>query len=223
MAPHTRFLTVPQVVALSVTHMAADLALGEDRIAGDDRTLQGQSLEQRQRRRNLVRLGRHDEVADHRPELGRKGREHVQRRGVEPAAAAQRLAVKRDVPARRLAARVASERRRQGVRVESLEEVVIAGVAGRSPALDPEQPQCFRPQPATPAPDRSQIVRSRQHRSQGDPQNRPQLVLPTLPATPIRHISERIPQQPRHGQPPPRGRHQNPSPQSRHRPTPAVR
>src|SRR3954453_21456774 len=55
-----------QVVALSVTHMAADLALGEDRIAGDDRTLQGQSLEQRQRRRNLVRLGRHDEVADHR-------------------------------------------------------------------------------------------------------------------------------------------------------------
>src|SRR3954466_13007198 len=26
-----------QVVALSVTHMAADLALGEDRIAGDDR------------------------------------------------------------------------------------------------------------------------------------------------------------------------------------------
>src|SRR3954465_2931412 len=52
-----------QVVALSVTHMAADLALGEDRIAGDDRTLQGQSLEQRQRRRNLVRLGRHDEVS----------------------------------------------------------------------------------------------------------------------------------------------------------------
>src|SRR5215208_7265515 len=41
-----------QVVALSVTHMAADLALGEDRIAGDDRTLQGQSLGQRQRRRN---------------------------------------------------------------------------------------------------------------------------------------------------------------------------
>src|SRR5215204_6309214 len=77
-----------QVVALIVTHMAADLALGEDRIAGDDRTLQGQSLEQRQRRRNLVRLGRHDEIADHRPELGRKGREHVQRRGVEPAAAA---------------------------------------------------------------------------------------------------------------------------------------
>src|SRR4051794_41404189 len=51
-----------QVVALSVTHMAADLALGEDRIAGDDRTLQGQSLEQRQRRRNLVRLGRHDDT-----------------------------------------------------------------------------------------------------------------------------------------------------------------
>src|SRR3954464_7286400 len=73
----------------------------------------------------------------------------LSRRGVEPATAAQRLAVKRDVPARRLAARVASERRRQGVRVESLEEVVIAGVAGRSPALDPEQPQCFRPQPAT--------------------------------------------------------------------------
>ena len=44
--------------------------------------------------------------SDHRPELGRKGREHVQRRGVEPAAAAQRLAVKRDVPARRLAAEV---------------------------------------------------------------------------------------------------------------------
>src|SRR5215218_9369841 len=59
-----------QVVALIVTHMAADLALGEDRIAGDDRTLQGQSLEQRQRRRNLVRLGRHDEIA---AELVRSG------------------------------------------------------------------------------------------------------------------------------------------------------
>ena len=121
-----------QGVALGVTHMATDLALGEDRIAGDDRTLQGQSLEQRQRRRNLVRLGRHDEVG---PRLDR---------GSPPRA-------------------------RSHVRVESLEEVVIAGVAGRSPALDPEQPQCFRPQPATPAPDRSQIVRSRQHRSQGYP------------------------------------------------------
>src|SRR4051794_26386603 len=68
----------------------------------------------------------------------------------------------------------------------------------------------FRPQPATPAPDRPEVVRPRQHRRQGDPQNRPQLVLPTLPPTPIRHLPERIPQQPRHGQPPP----QRPPPQS---------
>ena len=90
-----------QVVALSVTHMAADLALGEDRIAGDDRTLQGQSLEQRQRRRNLVRLGRHDEVGP--PDLVAA----PERRRAGGCRAG--LAVKRDVPARRLAARVASE------------------------------------------------------------------------------------------------------------------
>src|SRR5215210_5865949 len=119
-----------QVVALGVTHMAADLALGEDRVAGDDRALERQSLQERQRRRDLVRLGRHGEVADHCPEFGREGREYMQRRAIAPAAAAQRLAVERDVPVRRLAAGVAPERRRQGIRVESLEEIVIAGVAG---------------------------------------------------------------------------------------------
>src|SRR5215210_450342 len=102
-----------------------------------------------------------------------------------------------------LAAGVAPKRRHQGLRVETLEEVVIGGVAGRAPALDSKQPQRFWPQPATPAPDRPEVVRPRQHRRQGDPQNRPQLVLPTLPPTPIRHLPERIPQQPRHGQPPP--------------------
>ena len=107
-------------MALGVPHMAADLALGEDGVAGDERAFERQSLEERQRRRDLVGLGRFE----------------------------------RDVPAPRLAAGVAPERRHEGLRVETLEEVVIGGVAGRAPALDSKQPQRFRPQPATPAPDR---------------------------------------------------------------------
>src|SRR5215210_8187511 len=48
-----------QVVPLGVAHMAADLALGEDGVAGDERAFERQSLEKRQRRRDLVGLGRH--------------------------------------------------------------------------------------------------------------------------------------------------------------------
>src|SRR3954453_5500082 len=68
-----------QIVALGGPHMAADLALGEDGVAGDERAFERQSLEERQRRRDLVGLGGHQEIADYRPELGRKGREHVKR------------------------------------------------------------------------------------------------------------------------------------------------
>src|SRR5215211_2797264 len=55
-----------QVVPLGVTHMAADLALGEDGVAGDDRAVERQSLEKRQRRRDLVGVRRSDEIANHR-------------------------------------------------------------------------------------------------------------------------------------------------------------
>jgi len=64
-----------------VTHIAADLALGEDGVAGDDRAFERQSLDECQRRRDLVGPGRHHEIADHRPELGREGREQRHRAG----------------------------------------------------------------------------------------------------------------------------------------------
>jgi hypothetical protein len=42
------------VVALGVTDVAADLALGEERVAGDGRLFERQALEQRQRRGDRI-------------------------------------------------------------------------------------------------------------------------------------------------------------------------
>src|SRR4051794_26853762 len=66
-----------QVVPLAVAHALANRPLAERGVSGDDGSRQRQALEQRQGSRNLVRLGRHLHLADHRPKLAGKGRHHV--------------------------------------------------------------------------------------------------------------------------------------------------
>ena len=137
------------IVALSVGDRLTDFPLAEDRVAGDDRARERQLLEQRERRRDLVFLGRNREIANHRGQLRGESRDHVQRLGVEPAAAPQRLAVKGDMARFVAPAGEAAERPRQGVAVKRAEDIMIGGVAGRP--LNAEQRQRLGLEAAAPA------------------------------------------------------------------------
>ena len=93
-----------QVIAAPVPDGLADDALAKRRIAGDDRALQRQALEQRQRRGDLVSLRRHPQLPDHRAQPGGEGGQQVHARAAVMAArgaAAQTLAVDRHMPRRR--------------------------------------------------------------------------------------------------------------------------
>ena len=63
-----------------------------------------------------------------------------------------------------------------------------AGMTGRPAMADSERGQPFRRQPATPATDRPQIVRARQHCRQRNPDNRRQRVAPPLQPPAIRQL-----------------------------------
>src|SRR3954453_8935685 len=53
-----------EVIAAALDDEATEVGLGEDRIAADDRTLDGKRLEQGQGRRDLVGLRRHPQLPD---------------------------------------------------------------------------------------------------------------------------------------------------------------
>src|ERR1700694_1674951 len=154
-----------EIMAVGIADVATDLALAEDRVAGDDRAVERQALEQHHGGADLVLVGLDHEIADHGAELGGEGGEHVQRLGIEPSAAFQRLAVDRDVPGSVVAERELAQRRGERVGVERLEEIVERRMAGRHAVVDAEQAQRLRLQPTSPAEDRDQIIGAGQHRS----------------------------------------------------------
>jgi hypothetical protein len=82
-----------QVVAAVVDDLAAQIAVAEGRVAGDDPALQHHRLEQREGGLVLVGAGRDAGLAQHAPGLLVQGRQQVHRRGVGRAAAARHLAV----------------------------------------------------------------------------------------------------------------------------------
>jgi hypothetical protein len=85
-------------VAPVVDHLAAQVALAEGRVAGDDPALQHHRLEQRQGRLVLVGLGRDAGLAQHAAGPLVQSRQQVDGRGLGRAAAARHLAVQRHGP-----------------------------------------------------------------------------------------------------------------------------
>ena len=90
-------LDCEEVMAVAVTDMTADLALGENRVACDDATLKRQSFQQDERGGDFVLIGFDGQFADDSPQLRRKGRQDMNGFIVQVTAAAQRLAVNSDV------------------------------------------------------------------------------------------------------------------------------
>lgn len=86
-----------QVVTVFIADLLANLALCENRVAGDDRAVEWQALQQHQRGADLVFVGRDNEVADDGTQIGRECGQHVDGFVVEAATALERLAVDRDI------------------------------------------------------------------------------------------------------------------------------
>ena len=99
-----------QIIAFPLRDRAADFALAEDGISRDDAPLQRQAFEQRERGCDLILVGLDHQVADDNRQPRGERRDHVQRLGIEPAAALQRLTVDGDVARLTLAARERAER-----------------------------------------------------------------------------------------------------------------
>src|SRR5262245_13776606 len=99
-----------QIVPVAVPDIAADLALAEDCVSADDGAIQRQALQQNHGRRDLVLVWLDHEIANHGAKVGCKRGQHVQRLGIEPAAAPQRLAVDGNVPGAPLAERELAQR-----------------------------------------------------------------------------------------------------------------
>ena len=86
-----------QIMTFAIADMLADLALREDRVAGDDPTIQRQCLEQHHGSDDLVLVRRDRKIADHGPQFDSKRGQNVDRFVVEAAAAFEGLAVDGDV------------------------------------------------------------------------------------------------------------------------------
>jgi len=96
-----------------------------------------------------------------------------------------------------------------------LENMMTGRMAGRAPTLDAEHLQPFRRQPAAPAVNRPEIVRSRRHRRQRKHQDRGKLIAAPLPGPVVRHPRECGPKRSHPHHPLQGGRAWNP-----HRPIP---
>jgi hypothetical protein len=156
-----------QVVAAAVADGLADGALTEHRVPGDRRAVQRQALEQRQGGGDRVGLGWHPQLPDHPSQTAGKGGQRMHARAaIVPSRSAclQALAINRDVPDRAVVACPLPQHRLGRRHVQSLEEVMIHGVARRP--RDPQQAQSLRWQPPPPAEDTDQVVGARQHRRQ---------------------------------------------------------
>ena len=66
-----------QVVAIPVTNVLAYLALREDRVTGDDRPVEWQLFQQDQGRGDFVLVRLDNQIADHRTQVCREGRQHM--------------------------------------------------------------------------------------------------------------------------------------------------
>jgi hypothetical protein len=114
-----------QVVSSGVAYVPADLALTEDGVACDDRAVERQALEQRERSGDLVLIGLDDEIADYRREAGGEGGEHMQRLGIVAAAALERLAIDGDVAGRGIAEGEPAKHASERVGIERKEDVMV--------------------------------------------------------------------------------------------------
>ena len=128
-----------EIMAVAVPDMAADLALGEHRVARNDAAVQWQSFQQNERSGDLVLIGFDRQIADDGAKPGRKGRQDMHGFIVQATAAAQRLTVNGDVLGLTLLEREAAESSAQGVGVKGLKEIMIRCMAGRFAGLDAKQ------------------------------------------------------------------------------------
>lgn len=90
--------------------------------------------------------------------------------------------------------RMAAKNLTKRIAIQCGEEIMVCRMTGSLAVLDPEGAQTLRRQSATPAKDRPQIIRTRKHRRQGYPQNRPQRILTALAPTPVRNLTQSTPQ-----------------------------
>ena len=134
-----------QVVPVPVPGLPAYLALREDPVAGDDRAFEGQPIQKEQGRADLVGVGGHHQVADHRAQVRRKRGQHMDGLGVEPTAALERLAADGDVAGRGPFERPPPKRQGQRVAVKGVKEIMKRRMSGRPAPHDVKKRMCLEP------------------------------------------------------------------------------
>ena len=187
--------------------------LGEDGVAGDDGALQRQRLQQPQRRRDLVAIRVHRQLADHAGQGGAERRQQADAGGVRRGAAAQPLAVDRDMARRLPATDPSAERPLQSGHVQPLEQLAPYRWCWDPAARDAEARQRVPRQPPAPAHDPQLVAPARQQGRHGN-QQQPRQRIPLARRPPaVRHRRQGVPETARyarhrfHPRPPPPDSH----------------
>src|SRR3954452_8198803 len=182
-----------QVIAAALDDEATEVGLGEDRIAADDRTLDGKRLEQGQSRRDLVGLRRHPPLPDDTLQPFAERGQQMHSGHIADSAAPQPLAVNRHMSGCARALHPSPEEPFQRAHIQRPEKLAPHRRRRHATAQNSKFRQGLPAQLAAPAHDPQLIRPPGQHRRQRDHQKtRKRIALPFRPPM-VRDHAEHLP------------------------------